>query len=232
MAIITISRQHGSGGDAIARYVAQALGYDLITKEQIIKAAKQAQRDGRAVAPTNAENFLTEWYRKQPASFLPSELCYYELPLKLFENHTTQNSAEFQARMHRKTFFQKTIELLWKRGNVVIVGRGANVILKDEPDVLRIRLTTPLTTRAYRLMRADKVSYSEALDVATESDSLRARYVYETYQRHWEDETLYELILNTERIEAKGAVNLIVDAARGLEANLDNQTRLASRFGF
>jgi hypothetical protein len=126
MAVITISRQFGSGGDEIAHCVASALGYDLINKEQIVEAARLARRGVESVVPTNVFHFLTAWYMEQVepfvvpslhsgqalsprrsrsgdklcgipthrsgvSSFLPTELCYYELPDKLFENHSVYN---------------------------------------------------------------------------------------------------------------------------------------------
>ena len=51
--------------------------------------------------------------------------------------------------LFRKSFFRKIVELLRKRGNIIIVGRGANCILKDEPDVLRVRLIAPLSNFQY-----------------------------------------------------------------------------------
>ena len=131
--------------------------------------------------------------------------------------------------LFRKSFFRKTVELLRKRGNIIIVGRGANCILKDEPDVLRVRLIAPLTTRAYRLVREEGLSYEEALDNVVGTDSLRARYIYEAFQRHWEDETLYDLVLNTERIARLSVVNLIADAVKEFESGLETQVLRADR---
>ncbi len=232
MAVITISRQFGSGGDEIAHCVASALGYDLIDKEQIVEAARLARRGVEAVVPTNVFHFLTAWYMEQAPSFLPAELCYYELPDKLFENHSAYNErkAEYYAREHRRAFFQKTIERLWRRGNIVIVGRGANYILKGgTPDVLCVRIIAPFMARVYRTARKEGLNYGEALDTVLENDKLRARYVHESYQCRWDDESLYDLILNTEKFEPAVAVDLILEAAKGLDAKLEDPSILAYR---
>jgi cytidylate kinase len=184
---------------------------------QQIESRFEGQAKSRKISPSGE------------TSFVPAELCYYELPDKLFEHHSVQNDVELQAREQRKSFFQKTIKLLWKRGNIIIVGRGANNVLKDEPDVLRVRLIAPLTTRAYRLVRKEGLNYEEALDNAVGMDSLRTRYVYESYQRHIEEETLYDLVLNTERLRLKAAVGLIVDTAQALEGSLETQVLRADR---
>jgi cytidylate kinase len=232
MAVITISRQFGSGGDEIAHCVASALGYDLINKEQIVEAARLARGGVEAVVPTNAFHFLTAWYMQQDCSFLPAELCYYELPDKLFENHSVYdyNDMDYHGREHRRTFFQKTIELLWKRGNIVILGRGANYILKGcAPDVLCVRMIAPFTARVYRVARKEGLGYGEALDVVLENDRLRARYLHESYQCRWDDESLYDLILNMEKIGHAVAVDLIACALKALDTRLEAPSLLAYR---
>ncbi len=78
-------------------------------------------------------------------------------------------------------------------------------------------------------MRTERLSYEEALDTVIGNDSLRARYVYESYQRHIEDETLYDLILNTERIEQAVAADLIIDASRQTEQGIFTQASRAHR---
>jgi cytidylate kinase len=229
MSVITISRQYGSGGDAIARCVAATLGYDVIDKEQMIKAATLAKQGKPVFGPTSTLRFLTSWYRQQDPSFPPNELCAYELPDKLFDKRCADNDTAWRARAHRLSFFQTTIELLWKRGNVVIMGRGAHCALRSAPDVLRVRIVAPISARAHRLVSEEGFSYEEAMDVIVGADSLRARYVYESYQRHWEDESCYDLTLNTERIKQAAATDLIVSAAKELEGVLETQALLADR---
>lgn len=228
MAVLTISRQYGSGGDAIARHVAASMGYDLVDKEQIAEAARSA-RGVEVATPTNALHFLTSWYIRQDPSFLPAELCDYELPNKAFSPRSHRAITENHALEHRRSFYQKTIQILHKRGNIVIVGRAANCLLKNEPDVLRIRIVAPFTTRAYRLVREEGLSYPEALDTIVGADSLRSRYVYESYQQHWDDESLYDLVLNTERLALDKTADLIVGAARELSESLDARVFLAER---
>ena len=57
-----------------------------------------------------------------------------------------------------------------RRGNVVIVGRGGQVLLKGIPSVLHVRIIAPLQARVQRLMAKEGGNEKELLQILKQSD--------------------------------------------------------------
>jgi cytidylate kinase len=98
---------------------------------------------------------------------------------------------------------------LANEGDVVIVGRGGQVVLRDRPDVLHVRVVAPLEARVAWLQQEKNISAESARACLKESDKARARYLRRSYNIHLDDPTLYHLIINTSLLGVPQAVNLI-----------------------
>lgn len=94
-------------------------------------------------------------------------------------------------------------------GNVVIVGRGGQIVLKDRVDVLHVRVIAPMETRIARVSAVRKVSPDAALAQIQTSDRTRRQYFQRFYQTQLDDPVLYDLIINSGRIAPPSAAKLI-----------------------
>lgn len=97
---------------------------------------------------------------------------------------------------------------LASRDNIVLAGRGAPFSLRTVRHALRVRISAPKRLRAERL----GLGVDPGLDVVRRSDSERAARVRFLYHVEWDDPMLYDLVLNTERLDIAIAVRLIRDA--------------------
>jgi cytidylate kinase len=97
-------------------------------------------------------------------------------------------------------------------GEVVIVGRGGQMVLRDCPDVLHVRVVAPLEARVAQLRRERKVSTESARACLEASDKARARYLQRSYRVRVEDSALYHLTINTGLLDLSQAVKLIIQA--------------------
>lgn len=104
------------------------------------------------------------------------------------------------------------LEELANEGDVVIVGRAGQVILHGRPDVLHVRVTAPLELRIERIVAADGISREAARARVEDSDRNRSRHLRRHYHVDWSDPTLYDLVLNTERLTVPAATALIAEA--------------------
>jgi cytidylate kinase len=102
-------------------------------------------------------------------------------------------------------------------GNMIIVGRGGQVILHNRPDVLHVRVIAPLKIRIARLMRMEHISKKAARARLKASRKTRARYFKKGYGVKLNDPLLYHLVINTGFLELSEAVNLVVKASRANE---------------
>src|SRR5688500_17490521 len=116
---------------------------------------------------------------------------------------------------HRyKAYVEATLLEMAATGRVVLVGRGAAFVLGTFPHVLRVRITAPEKLRAARVREAQGLTDEGAADWIRDSDSERSARLKFLYHRDWDDPLLYDLVLNTERVDVAGAAEMIACTAR------------------
>jgi cytidylate kinase len=104
---------------------------------------------------------------------------------------------------------QQVIEQLSAEGNVIIVGRAGQIILRAYHDVLHVRITAPLALRVERIAARHSISSAAARARVESSDRTRSTYVQRHYRVDWNDPKLYNLVINTEIIPVQLARDLI-----------------------
>lgn len=97
-------------------------------------------------------------------------------------------------------------------GQVVIVGRAGQVILADWPGVLHVKVIAPFELRARRVAQAQGISLEAARSQVETSDASRRSYLRRYYQARWDNPELYDLIVNTARLEPAQAACLVCQA--------------------
>lgn len=118
-------------------------------------------------------------------------------------------SAEARHAYHQAV--QQVMEELIAESDVVIIGRAGQVILRDRPDVLHVRVIAPSALRAERIAHAQGISITAAQAQVKASDRSRRNYL-RYYRARWDDPELYGLIINTERLPPELAADLICQA--------------------
>jgi cytidylate kinase len=210
MAVITISRQYGSGGDEIAVRVCEILGYHYFDKTLMNRLAADA-----GLAPTEIVDFSEDNYKIR--GFLDRLLKWRNPKTQVgtwTEDPTGARVKEVieldEARSI--TFVQGTIQAAYRHGNLVILGRGGQAILKGEPDVLHVRIEAPLDARDQRIHEREKVSLAAAQDIVVNHDRATADYLKRFYNIDWANPSHYDLVINTGKLGLEGAAQLIVKA--------------------
>jgi cytidylate kinase len=106
---------------------------------------------------------------------------------------------------------------LAEEGNVVIVGRAGQVILKDQPGVLHVRIIASEEIRISRTASEKSVSVDKARVIVEKSDESRARYLRRNYHAELDDPSLYDLVINTDRLLVPEAADLICAAIERIQ---------------
>jgi cytidylate kinase len=182
--VITIAREYGSGGGAIAQMLAQKLGWKLLDRELIWDLAKRAHCKPEDVAryDEHTPSFLSQLMR---AYWAGSPYSWASSP------STTILDADSLAAM-TASVIQEAAEL----GRCVIVGRGAQCVLRDYRDAFHALIYAPTNERLKRLK--DRHETTAAAEAATaQTDNVRASYVRKYYGQNWSDRNLYHLLLNS-----------------------------------
>jgi cytidylate kinase len=110
------------------------------------------------------------------------------------------------------------IEAQASEGNVLLVGRGGQVVLGQRRDVLHVRITAPADKRCATVKERCKVSAEAASARIAASDAARVGFHKRHFGVRWDDQFLYDLILNMARLTVPAAVE-IVAAAAAAQAN-------------
>jgi cytidylate kinase len=111
----------------------------------------------------------------------------------------------------------------YKKGNVVIVGRGGMAALQDKPDVLHVRIQAPLELRVKRLQEHENLTPEEAHKKIRERDLSDVEWIKRYFGLDSHDPQLFDIIISTAKYTPEQAADLIVSALQKLPAKARDQ---------
>ena len=155
------------------------------------------------------------------AAFLTEE--YEDIPqATITRGHELEDDAYIEA-------IQKVVTEMAEGGNVVFVGRGAYVILKDMPNVLRVGIEARLEDRISTIMKRERLAHDEAAGVIDERDRARGYYFKKFFNiDNYDDPSLFHFVINTSDVVQEYAVDLIVSACKAQQEGRLEPTRVGS----
>jgi cytidylate kinase len=108
----------------------------------------------------------------------------------------------------------RAVRMIASAGGVVMLGRGANIILADTA-TLRIRVVAPEPERVKNLMRYKNMTEAEALDSIHDFDERRSNFIKELFNVDPDDPLLYDLVINTSGIKPEKLLDVVIAAVGG-----------------
>jgi cytidylate kinase len=224
MTVVTISREFGSGGDEVASRLCAELGYLAFGKEQIIQAAKET-----TLSKLNAIDYSEDNHEIQ--TFLDRLFGRGASPVQKIA--WSENPA-IATRPDRADVQDTAVISLIKGavraavgiGNMVIIGRGGQVLLKATPGVLHVRIEAPVDMRIERVKQTlknepgaskfEKELYRAAAEIIATRDKASADYLQHYYYVDWNNPSLYHLVLNLGRLSIEQATAILVSAVHAM----------------
>lgn len=232
MAVIVTGGLSGGGGRFLGPELSRRIDADYVDRLILSNVARELQAtvealDQREQRPaTRSERFSRIIQRVMERTaytgggpdpyfgtvypeFLISE--YDELPtLITTRGHEIDDNAYIAA-------IRTVIEDLANGDNVVIVGRGAHIILEDNPNVLRVGLIATFEDRVERIMVRERMSQSDAEAAIVARDAARSEY----FQRFFgiddpDSAEHYHLVINTSEMNLDAATDIIIEASKEL----------------
>lgn len=194
---VTISRQAGCGArevaDKLAHYLQEQapkdpLPWTVFDRNLMDKVLEEHD------LPTRLARFLPE-DRVSYLEDMVAELLHSYPSSQMVIRHTTE-----------------TILKLASIGNVILIGRGGNVITARLPDMFHVRLVAPLEQRVEHSHESYGMTRDEARKFCLHEDLGRERYLRKYFNADVNDPLLYHLVLNTGLINYDDAAKLIRDA--------------------
>lgn len=207
--VITISRKAGSGAHVVAQ--------ELVSMLQV--------HDPKASPPWTMfdRNLVAEVLQEQ---HLPERLAGSMPEDRVSEIADTLDEL-FGLRPSSWTLVRKTADTilhLAEIGNVIVIGRGANIITDRFADALHVRLVGSVRRRIEHIEEYRHLDPQAATEYVRRMDQGRKRYVTKYYEKDIDDPLLYHLVINTDRVSYPEAARLIADA---MSSHLDASTSIA-----
>ena len=234
MAVIAMGGLTGGGGRLLGPAVAERLEADYVDRLILTEAARHIgatvealhQREERPLTRRERFSALLQrilersavtaaggdpYFGPGPMAFLTEE--YEELPQpRITRGHELEDEKYIGAIRH-------VITDLAAEGNVVVIGRGGCIILRDDPNVLRVGAVARYEDRVSRIMERHRSDREQAEKIVALRDGARA----DSFKRFFgiddpDSPELYHLVINTSDVALDYATDLVVNACHSLEA--------------
>ena len=187
--IITVEREYGSGGGEVAQLLSERLGWKLwdhLLTEEIARLANCP----KAVVEVREERNDPLYYRLFKSFLRGSyEGSINAYKLKLVDSETILKLTE------------RVVRHAAGKGNCVIVGRGSQHFLEDNPETLRVFLYAAREDKVRRVMAGGKTE-REALELVDTVDHDRIDFIQRYFGVDWPTRSLFHIMLNTSPGEA------------------------------
>jgi cytidylate kinase len=211
--VVTFSVQLGSGGNDIARTIAQKLGYRFLDHEVISRAADIAGVSPDTIAA--AERWPTFIERMLERLALTTVVSEGVLPAP-----PTNAGAMMLTSADYRALIEQVVQSLAEEGDCVIVGHAGQAILKQAPQVFKVLVHGSKERRAERLAMQEGIDFKEALERIKTYDSQRSAFFRHAYNVEWLDSTIYDIAINTDDVDYDTAVSWILSGVEAVPGSL------------
>jgi cytidylate kinase len=194
---ITISRETGTSAKNVSEKV-----ISLLEKYQKENAPPWAVCDRDII-----EKVLDDYQLPKALADLAEEDKYSHVNIilsELFVGHAAGWTLYYR--------ISRTILQLAELGNIIIIGRGANVITAKLTNSFHVRLIAPLEERIKRFSEIYNLDKKTAAGIIAEHDNSRKKYLKSIFNKKIDDPFLYHLIVNTSKLSPDDVAYIIGEA--------------------
>lgn len=189
--VIAISRQYGSGGHEIGRKLAEKLGVSFYDKELLAKISKE----------NDVAEHLVEYYDEMPTRSLLFSLAMDAYPVSFAEMPINQKIYQAQV---------KTIKKIADEESCVIIGRCADSILSDYPNLISVFIHAEMDAKIKRVSERENLSKEKARDLIVKTDKKRASfYNFHSLDKKWGEANSHHLTLDSSALGVDESVVLL-----------------------
>ena len=192
---ITISRAEGAGGLTVASNLADYLQTHTSSREvwtvfsqHLVAKVLEEHNHHKSIG-----DFMKEGHKSSLADAIEELLGLHPSTWTLVE----QTNA--------------TILSLAQMGNVILVGRGANIVTRELETAFHVYLVGSLEKRIERAQSTFNLDQKSAINYIKKKDGARRRYLKDNFDKDIDDPLLYHIVINTDLVRYEEAARLIGD---------------------
>ncbi|HSW39554.1 MAG TPA: cytidylate kinase-like family protein [Acidobacteriota bacterium] len=198
---ITISRDEGVLGEEIAETLAKRLGWRLYDKEIVDHIAGHNHVREDLVRQLDETSY---WMHE---TFLDKILNLLKTP----------DTSSFDSKAYHESLI-KTLAAIVAGGKAVIIGRGANFVLRSSERGVHLRITGSMNVRIGRLAKPGGMEAEIMRRHIVSVDAERRTFIYLHYNTDIDDPQFYDVVINTDRISVNQAVSIAISLLHQKEA--------------
>jgi cytidylate kinase len=187
---LTVSREKGAGGNAMARLVGARLGWQVFDNEIVDEIAQKAHVRRQLIES------LDEHDRKMIESIISQMLRSKDIGPSAYLGYLKQ-----------------VVLTLGHQGDVVIVGHGARFILPSQFG-LGVRVVAPIETRMQRIADKAHLSLEAARAEIKKADHERANLARHQFGHDVADPLSHDLLINTGALSLEAAAEVVITAVQ------------------
>jgi cytidylate kinase len=201
---LTISREYGSGGGEIAESIAKELGWRLVDKELIAEISKMEKVPPSEVAAFDEK--VDPWIHRITRTVwgLGADGISVVAPVEMFDAEKAANLAK------------RIVTEAYNMGQCVIVGRGAQCILRNKPDVFHAFVYARWEERLRKIQKRVKPG-TDVPALIRATDAQRVEYLRVHYKEKWMNPYLYDIMIDSKNENEKTA-RVIISAMQMVSA--------------
>ncbi|MBO5474862.1 MAG: cytidylate kinase-like family protein [Lachnospiraceae bacterium] len=196
--VITIARGFGSGGKAIGTKLAEELGIPCYERQLIDMASEYSGINKQLFAEVDEKlrgSYAMKHLMKIPYTYI-----------------VEPSDKEFTSDINLFNIQSEIIRELAESESFVVIGKCADYILKDMPNVISVYVEAPEKECIATVMDRMQVSENRAKELVHKTDRYRSDYYkYYTRGKDWKDPLNYDLTLNSSKVGWDHCVTLIKD---------------------
>ena len=230
MPVVTMTGTIAGGAREIGRAAASLLEIDYVDQQLLVAAARRlgvpvdvmADRDERCSSfGERLSGILRGFLERSAAGGDPMTGAG---GLELLLGRTYADMAEERGEPAvSDSVYMKTVTAIIRelgdRGDIVVLGRGSQMILHDLPGALHVLTVAPEELRIERLASREGISLEEAERRLQESDRALAPFYRKFWKVEVSDPSLYDITLETSRLSYEASAELVAAAARSVTAS-------------
>ena len=193
--VITIAREYGSGGRIIGKILSEELGIAYYDRQLLQLASDDSGINEELFANVDEKLKTTPLFR---------------IAKKVYNGELiTPDREDFVSNDNLFNYQAKIIRELAEEESCVIIGRCADFVLKDNPNVLRVFVHADEEKCLERAKETRPMPAKELRKHIADVDKRRAAYYKYYTGREWNDARNYDICLDSSKIGYRGCVDAI-----------------------
>ncbi len=192
--VVSIGRQLGSGGKEIAEKLGERLNIKVYDKKLLEVAAKESGLDTTVFEKADEQETSSFFgglfsIHGSISDYIPGENCM-----------TNEKLFEIQS---------ETILEVAEKESCIVVGRCAEYVLREHPNMTSIFITADINERIVRVMAKEGIEYDKAIEFIEKGDKKRRSYHDYYATTRWGEAKSYDICVNSSRMGIEGTVNFL-----------------------